>query len=141
LTSAELSDPAGRTNGTWTATGDLNTARDSHTATLLPNGMVLVAGGYDGSSALASAELYVNPLTPTSVVSRMTHGSITTPFDMNLPFAGARAVECRSDNYTLVFTFLNNLTSVASASVSTGIGSVSSTVLALNASLNLDANQ
>jgi hypothetical protein len=45
-------------SGTWTATGSLNTARYFHTATLLPNGMVLVAGGTDGVNALASAELY-----------------------------------------------------------------------------------
>jgi hypothetical protein len=36
-------------------TGSLNTARYLHTATLLPNGKVLVAGGF---GALASAELY-----------------------------------------------------------------------------------
>ena len=40
----------------WTPTGSLNTARDSHTATLLPNGMVLVAGGL--GPVRASAELY-----------------------------------------------------------------------------------
>ena len=34
------------------------TARNSHTATLLPNGQVLVAGGFTGISNLASAELY-----------------------------------------------------------------------------------
>ena len=45
--------------GTWIPTGSLNTVRMTHTATLLPNGKVLVAGGYDGGSAyLASAELY-----------------------------------------------------------------------------------
>ena len=43
--------------GTWTATGNLGTARKNHTATLLPNGKVLVAGG-NNSTALSSAELY-----------------------------------------------------------------------------------
>ena len=55
LASAELYDPA---SGTWTATGSLATARDFHTATLLPNGKVLVAGGYSDGGYLASAELY-----------------------------------------------------------------------------------
>ena len=47
LTSAQLCDPA---SGSWTATGSLNTARSEHTATLLPNGKVLVAGGESGVS-------------------------------------------------------------------------------------------
>src|SRR6267378_4152558 len=43
---------------TFGNTGSLGTARDSHTATLLPNGKVLVAGGENGPNSLTSAELY-----------------------------------------------------------------------------------
>ena len=56
LANAELYDP---TSGTWTATGSLGAARGEHTATLLPNGKVLVAGGVSNSySFLVNAELY-----------------------------------------------------------------------------------
>ena len=55
--SAELYDPS---NKTWTAIADLGAARRLHTATLLPNGRLLVAGGYGvgGGGAVATAELY-----------------------------------------------------------------------------------
>src|SRR5437588_289177 len=42
----------------WTRTASLNMGRGDHTATLLPNGKVLVAGGQGNSGVLASAELY-----------------------------------------------------------------------------------
>jgi hypothetical protein len=54
--SAEIYDPA---NGTFAHTGSPLVGRDGHTATLLPDGKVLVAGGSDAAFAdLASAELY-----------------------------------------------------------------------------------
>ncbi|HBT61187.1 MAG TPA: hypothetical protein DEB40_05535, partial [Elusimicrobia bacterium] len=56
-----LIDPA------WTAPGDpsMSYARAGHSVTLLPNGKVLVAGGYDaGGNSLKTAELY-DPATGT----------------------------------------------------------------------------
>ena len=44
--------------GTWSSTGSMATARTGHSATLLPDGKVLVAGGGGNSGILASAELY-----------------------------------------------------------------------------------
>jgi Bacterial Ig domain/Kelch motif len=59
---AEIYDP---TSGTFSFTGTMTTPRYNHTATLLQNGEVLVAGGSSSSvtgAPLASAELY-NPTT------------------------------------------------------------------------------
>ena len=59
---AEVFDPALVTNGvtgTWTPISPMTVARNSATATLLPNHQVLVAGGYDANAVLlTSCELY-----------------------------------------------------------------------------------
>jgi WD40 repeat protein len=57
---AELFDPAANGGiGAFSATNPLNAIRADHTATLLPNGKVLIAGGNDNAgTTLASAELY-----------------------------------------------------------------------------------
>jgi uncharacterized delta-60 repeat protein len=61
VAAAELFDPV---SGTWTNTGPMNAPRYQHTATLLANGKVLVAGGYGTNGILASAEVY-DPVTRT----------------------------------------------------------------------------
>jgi hypothetical protein len=69
----------------WTTAGagSLNTARRHHSATLLPDGKVLVAGGQDAAE-LSSAELY-DPRTGTwsatgsMSVARMRHAAVLLP--------------------------------------------------------------
>ncbi|MGH3521308.1 MAG: kelch repeat-containing protein, partial [Mycobacterium sp.] len=106
LSSAELYDLA---TGTWSATGSLGEARGSHTATLLADGRVLVAGGLAGSAAepgspqgpLASAELY-DPVTRTwtrtgdMAVARYGHTATLLP-DGEVLVVGGFGVRGRND--------------------------------------------
>jgi hypothetical protein len=75
--SIEIYDPATRR---WSPGGNLLVARMNHTATLLPDGRILVVGGYNGSF-LAECEIY-DPATGSVTVTapllrgRMDHQSI-----------------------------------------------------------------
>lgn len=55
IASAELYDP--KTN-TFRPTEEMNEARSGHTATLLPNGLVLIAGGWGVEGRTSTTELY-----------------------------------------------------------------------------------
>ena len=94
LSSAEVYHPA---TGTWTAAGIMTTTRQIHTATLLANGHVLLAGGFDLSapdSAWSSAELYspVPAIPPTLTnVRKLPDGSLRFNFTNN-PGAGFSAL-------------------------------------------------
>jgi N-acetylneuraminic acid mutarotase len=81
LASAELYNPA---TGTWTTTGSLHSPRIYDTTTLLTNGQVLAAGGYNTTptaiNILATAELF-NPAT----------GKWTLTGKMHTPTTGAAA--------------------------------------------------
>src|SRR5207247_10769134 len=84
LASLEIYDPTTRTFSL--APSALAVARQDHTATLLPDGRVLVAGGSDSSGALDSAELY-NP----------TAGTVSSagPLNVPRPLASAPLVPAR----------------------------------------------
>lgn len=59
ITTAELYDPD---TGIWSPTGTLHTGRSDYTATLMPNGQVLAAAGFNDGGQISSAEIY-NPAT------------------------------------------------------------------------------
>lgn len=90
--SAEIYNPATRS---WTSARSMRVARHSHTAVLLPNGRVLVAGGFSGQS-LRSAEIY-DPATNTWTnaaslnVTRDTHTMTLLPNGMALVVGGVSA--------------------------------------------------
>ena len=70
LSSAELFDPA---SGQWAATGAMNDAHEEHTATLLPNGLVLIAGGGGGFVGISSSAELFDPATGRWAVTGTMH--------------------------------------------------------------------
>jgi hypothetical protein len=69
----------------WVSAGEMKEARAYHSASLLPDGRVLIAGGYDGSKTHATTELF-DPKQPAASAwsagpalpgERMSHAAVT----------------------------------------------------------------
>jgi hypothetical protein len=96
MVSAEVYDPA---TDTWSTTGSLATARSNHPATLLPSGKVLVAGGYNNTGSLSSAELYESVVANSTAVT-----ASSNPASLNLPVTLTATVTPTPSGGTVSFT-------------------------------------
>lgn len=101
VSTAELYDPA---SGAWSPAAAMSTARAGHTATLLPGGRVLVAGGSDGGAgSLASAEVYdpaTNSWSPTgSMTTARAYGTATSLPDGRVLVAGGNLATATAELY------------------------------------------
>jgi len=88
-------------------------------------------GRIDALAAVTLALAEATPVPLVGVASRKTHGDPGTDFDINLPLTDPIGIECRaaqpaSGNHKIVFTFLNPISNVGGAAVTSGTGSVSS---------------
>jgi WD40 repeat protein len=111
VATAELYDPR---TGTFSPTGSMATARGAHTATLLPDGRVLVAGGgsrrvagqrdaNDPVEVVASAEIYdprTGTFSPTGAMAtgRAVHTATLLP-DGHVLMAGGSEVFASAETY------------------------------------------
>jgi N-acetylneuraminic acid mutarotase len=115
LASAELYDPA---TNTWSSAASLTTARHRPTATLLPNGVVLIVGGMAGSgSVIASGEFYTAATTPPVEVveffnAALDHYFITwMPGEIAILDAGTTIKGWQRTDYTFrAFTIAQSIT-------------------------------
>ncbi len=114
------------TTAGFTGTGAMTTARTRHTATLLANGKVLIAGGTKTRNAepLASAELY-DPGTGTfsatgsMTMARSSHTATLLPNGQVLLVGGASTSAELYDPVTGTFTATGNLMSARSGHTAT----------------------
>ena len=133
-------DLLGAVNGR-TFTGDTAETVTLERSTLLIDHTFVKAQRDNGSPAATYTVLGNSAceggVIPLSAVSRKTHGSISPPFDIDLPLSGNVGIECRigqgtsSNDHQVVVTFPVPVT-VSNVTVSSGTGSVSTFLVSGN---------
>lgn len=115
--SCELFDPtANRGKGEWLTTAPLKKSRYGHTTTLLPDGKVIIVGGFDDSGPVREVELYDslahNGYGVSQLVAEMnapfgSHASVSLPNGMIL-IVGAEGYEGTCVHQAELFTAAAN---------------------------------
>jgi Bacterial Ig-like domain (group 3)/IPT/TIG domain/Galactose oxidase, central domain/Kelch motif len=120
LSGAELYDPAGQT---FSLTSSLNIARDEHTATLLSDGAVLIADGYNSNDGpISRAELYQAQATVTLTSS----ASGTSPvFGTSITFTAT----VTPSTATGTVIFYDGSTALGTVTLSNGVASLMTSIL------------
>jgi hypothetical protein len=152
LGSPPVGDLLGGVNGR-TLTGDNSNCASDITPQCTPNNKVERSNGFvdhtfvkaqtDDSFPASTYTVLGNSaceggVVPLGAVSRKTHDSISPPFDIDLPLSGNIGIECRkgqganADQHQVVVTFPRPIAGLGGATVSSGTGTVSSSLASSN---------
>jgi hypothetical protein len=129
ISSAELYDP---NTGTFSTVGSMSVPRQNHTASLLPNGRVLIVGGNSGGASLSSSEFFDPSTNSFSSSASMTIGRIghmaSEIFNGNILIVGGSQLVGGQGDGTNVVEILNtnNISFSRTNNLATGRSSLSS---------------
>jgi len=98
--SAEIYNP---TDNLWYPAGALNESRALHTSTLLRNGKVLIIGGYNGTNALSTIEIF-NPAVFSFSTPQTSWSTLAKV--LNTPRAAHTSTLLSNDNVLAIGTYL-----------------------------------